>query len=168
MPLDDILLEAEEEMDKAVDFLKHEFRGVRTGRASTGLVDGMRVGRDIGAKWDHILPSAIMGTRLYFFHGRVWHNDPDCLMVRKPMTLDQARAWGSWIAVSGQLNMVSEWLPRLPAVEALFGVVGHPVEHSIEPRLHNLAYRRLGLRPLSVFSLLFLFFQLFHSSFITK
>jgi hypothetical protein len=47
-------------------------------------------------------------------HNRVWHNDPDCLMLREPMTLDQARAWGSWIALSGQLNIVSEWLPWMP------------------------------------------------------
>src|SRR5439155_4189168 len=53
-------------------------------------------------------------TRLYFFNGRVWHNDPDCLMLRDPLTVDNARAWASWIAISGQMNLVSEWLPDLP------------------------------------------------------
>ena len=43
MALDDILLEAEESMDKAVEFFKSELRGVRTGRASTGLVEHIRV-----------------------------------------------------------------------------------------------------------------------------
>lgn len=43
MALDDILLAAEEIMDKAVDFLKQEFRSVRTGRATPGLVDTLRV-----------------------------------------------------------------------------------------------------------------------------
>ena len=43
MALEDILFEAEEPMEKAVDFLKSEFRGVRTGRATTGLVDHLRV-----------------------------------------------------------------------------------------------------------------------------
>ena len=43
MALDDVLLEVEEQMDKAVEFLKQEFRGVRSGRASVGLVDGLRV-----------------------------------------------------------------------------------------------------------------------------
>jgi melibiase-like protein len=90
-------------------------QNMRTLGASIGLVDGLRVGRDINASWDRILPSMQMGTRLYFFHNRVWHNDPDCLMLREPLTLDQARAWGSWIALSGQLNLVSEWLPGLPA-----------------------------------------------------
>jgi hypothetical protein len=89
-------------------------QNMRTLAASFGLVDALRVGRDIGANWEKILPSMTMGTRLYFFHGRVWHNDPDCLMLRKPLTVEQARAWASWIAVSGQLNLVSEWLPGLP------------------------------------------------------
>ncbi len=43
MALDDILLEAEESMEKAVEFFKSELRGVRTGRASTGLVEHIRV-----------------------------------------------------------------------------------------------------------------------------
>lgn len=43
MPLDEIELEAEEAMEKAVTFLKAEYRGVRTGRASPGLVDQVKV-----------------------------------------------------------------------------------------------------------------------------
>jgi len=90
-------------------------QNMRTLGGSFGLLDGMRVGSDIGARWSGILSGAKMGTRLYFLHNRVWHNDPDCLMLRDPLTLDQARAWGSWIAISGQLNIASEWLPGLPA-----------------------------------------------------
>jgi len=89
-------------------------QNMRTLGASVGLVDAMRVGSDIGARWSGILSGASMGTRLYFMHNRLWHNDPDCLMLRDPLTLDQARAWGSWIAISGQLNIASEWLPGLP------------------------------------------------------
>ncbi len=90
-------------------------QNMRTLGGSIGLVDAMRVGSDIGARWGGILGGATMGTRLYFLHNRVWHNDPDCLMLRDPLTVDQARAWGSWIAISGQLNIASEWLPGLPA-----------------------------------------------------
>jgi ribosome recycling factor len=43
MDLDGILLEAEEQMEKTVDFLKQEFRAVRSGRASVGLVDQLKV-----------------------------------------------------------------------------------------------------------------------------
>jgi hypothetical protein len=75
----------------------------------------MRIGPDTGADWGAILPNFHLGTRLYFLHNRVWHNDPDCLMVRAPLSLTQARSFASWIAVSGSLNLVSEWLPGLPA-----------------------------------------------------
>src|SRR5690606_21916429 len=43
MDLDELQLEAEEAMDKAVEYLKGELRGVRTGRASTGLVEYIKV-----------------------------------------------------------------------------------------------------------------------------
>lgn len=40
---DTILLSAEESMEKAVDYLKQELRGVRTGRASPALVEFLKV-----------------------------------------------------------------------------------------------------------------------------
>jgi ribosome recycling factor len=43
MPLDEVLLNAEDQMEKAVEFLKQELRGVRTGQATTGLVDSLRI-----------------------------------------------------------------------------------------------------------------------------
>jgi ribosome recycling factor len=43
MPVDDILLDCEEGMEKAVEHLKHELRGIRTGRASPALVEHLMV-----------------------------------------------------------------------------------------------------------------------------
>jgi ribosome recycling factor len=43
MPMDEILFEAEEHMEKALEHLKHEFRGLRTGRATTALVEYVKV-----------------------------------------------------------------------------------------------------------------------------
>lgn len=43
MPIDEIEFECEELMDKAVEFLRQELRGVRTGRASPGLVEHLKV-----------------------------------------------------------------------------------------------------------------------------
>lgn len=43
MDLDEIQLEAEDHMDKAVTYLKSELKGIRTGRASTALVDFIKV-----------------------------------------------------------------------------------------------------------------------------
>ncbi|MBV8201934.1 MAG: hypothetical protein JOZ15_15045, partial [Acidobacteria bacterium] len=39
-------------------------------------------------------------------------------------------------------------LPELRPAEVLFGVVGNPVAHSLSPRLHNGAYRELGIPAL--------------------
>jgi len=43
MPLDDILLDTEEHMEKAIEHLKHELRTVRTGRASPAMVEHIKV-----------------------------------------------------------------------------------------------------------------------------
>src|SRR5512133_4374727 len=43
MPIDEILLETEDKMDKAVDYFHKELRGIRTGRASAGLVEHIKV-----------------------------------------------------------------------------------------------------------------------------
>ncbi len=43
MPIDDVLLEAEEHMEKAMDHLQHELRGIRTGRPSPALIEFVKV-----------------------------------------------------------------------------------------------------------------------------
>jgi ribosome recycling factor len=43
MSVEEILLDAEERMEKAVDVFKHAMTGIRTGRANPGLVDSLRV-----------------------------------------------------------------------------------------------------------------------------
>ena len=43
MPADDILLDCEEQMEKTIEHLRHELRGVRTGRASPALVENIKV-----------------------------------------------------------------------------------------------------------------------------
>jgi ribosome recycling factor len=43
MSIEEIVLEAEERMEKSVALLTDQLRGVRTGRANVGLVDSIRV-----------------------------------------------------------------------------------------------------------------------------
>jgi ribosome recycling factor len=43
MPVNKIIADSEAKMKKAIDVLTDEFKGVRTGRASTGLVENLRV-----------------------------------------------------------------------------------------------------------------------------
>ena len=43
MPVDDVLLDCEEHMEKAVEHLQHELKGIRTGRATPALVEHLQV-----------------------------------------------------------------------------------------------------------------------------
>ncbi len=43
MAMDEILFEVEEKMESAVDYFHQECRGIRTGRASVGLIDHIKV-----------------------------------------------------------------------------------------------------------------------------
>lgn len=43
MATDDILLDVESKMEAAAEYLRKEFRGVRTGRASSGLVEHIKI-----------------------------------------------------------------------------------------------------------------------------
>lgn len=43
MNADDILLDSEDRMEKAISKLKNDLTGIRTGRANPGLVDSLRV-----------------------------------------------------------------------------------------------------------------------------
>ncbi len=43
MDIDDIILESNDRMEKAVEYLKKELRGIRTGRANTALLEYVKV-----------------------------------------------------------------------------------------------------------------------------
>lgn len=80
---------------------------------SVGYVDAMRIGGDVYAGWGGIVPAVNAAAQRSFYHGRVWFDDPDCLVVREPITIDQARVWASVIALSGQMSMSGDKLPIL-------------------------------------------------------
>jgi len=92
-------------------------QNMRSFGGSFGLVDAMRIGPDNGAakSWKQLLRGPWHGTNRYFLHGRVWYNDPDPIGVSTKIPLDQARVICSWVTLTGQLNVFSEWLPQLPA-----------------------------------------------------
>jgi hypothetical protein len=82
---------------------------------AAGLVDGMRIGEDVDASWNGIQAPARAAALRSFYHRSVWLNDPDCLVVRPPLTLNEARVWASVVAVSGGMSIFSDNLPKLPA-----------------------------------------------------
>ncbi|MFO7974355.1 MAG: alpha-galactosidase [Candidatus Hydrogenedentota bacterium] len=90
-------------------------QNMRTLGASFGLVDAMRIGPDNGSDWNGLRAGPWHGSNRYFFHGRVWYNDPDPVYVRKSMPIEHAQLICSWVALSGQLTVATDWLPGLPA-----------------------------------------------------
>lgn len=58
------------------------------------------------------------------------------------------------LAAPGQLGLhqlIGDYgLPEMPGTTRLYGIVGTEVTHSLSPRLHNHAYRRLGIEGLYV------------------
>ena len=80
-----------------------------------GLVNGMRIGPDVTASWTGIQPAARAAGLRSFYHRGAWLNDPDCLVVRPPLSRPAAELWASLVAVSGGLTMFSDHLPKLPA-----------------------------------------------------
>lgn len=89
-------------------------QNMRSYGGAFGLVDAMRVGPDNGADWKRLTRGTIFGSRHYFLHGRVWYNDPDPVYVRASVPLNHAQLICSWVTLSGQLNLSSEWFPGLP------------------------------------------------------
>lgn len=89
-------------------------QNMRSYGGAFGLVDAMRIGPDNGADWAGLLRGPTWGSRHYFLHGRVWYNDPDPVYARADVPLPHAQLICSWVALSGQLNLSSEWLPDLP------------------------------------------------------
>jgi hypothetical protein len=90
-------------------------QNMRSYGGAFGLVDAMRVGPDNKADWKSLLRGPTFGTRHYFLHGRLWWNDPDPVYVRDSIPLKHAQLICSWVALSGQLNLSSEWIPGLSA-----------------------------------------------------
>jgi len=93
-----------------------------------GLVDGMRVGPDVDPNWhpiwrhdlsmqstENALRNAV--TRAPF-HGRLWVNDPDCLLVRQrgpdmDLVLNEMRTLAAVVALLGGVTIDSDHLPAI-------------------------------------------------------
>jgi hypothetical protein len=102
---------------------------------AVGYVNGMRIGTDVDASWGGLhAPARAAGLRS-FYHRAAWLNDPDCLVVRPPLSLAEAQVWATIVALSGGVTVFSDNLPKLPPervallqrVLPVAPVAGHPV-----------------------------------------
>jgi alpha-galactosidase len=88
-----------------------------------GVVDGMRIGPDVDPNWHpiwrHDLSSVSTQNALRNvitrapFHGRLWANDPDCVLVRQrgdnmDLTLNEMRTVVALVGLSGGLTLNSD------------------------------------------------------------
>jgi hypothetical protein len=87
-----------------------------------GIFDGSRTGGDDRAVWYpereggmsmQIFFHSLFGTN--YLNNITWFCDPDTVMVRNPLTLDEARTVVTAIALTGQLYMASDFMDQLPS-----------------------------------------------------
>jgi hypothetical protein len=103
---------------------------------SVGLVNGMRVGPDVETSWGGLQPAARAAGLRSFYQRSAWLSDPDCLVVRPPLSVGEAQAWASLVALAGGLTFFSDNLPKLsperlailPRTLPAAPVAGRPIE----------------------------------------
>jgi hypothetical protein len=102
-------------------------QNMRSFGASFGLVDAMRVGPDFNHDGLGVKTGPLRASRYYFLNGKIWWNDPDPAKVRAndgtsvadpsangAVSLDVARLTSTFAALTGQIFLLSDWLPDLP------------------------------------------------------
>lgn len=101
-----------------------------------GIFDGSRTGGDIVLGWGGFQVALRPTMEFYHLHNIVWYSDPDVMLVRPPLTLDQARVWATLQGLTGQALMSSDRLMDLP-------------EERVE--LLRRVYPAVDIRPLDLF-----------------
>ncbi len=102
-----------------------------------GLMNGSRTGGDVVLDWAGGFMLALRTTmQNYYLHNVVWYTDPDTMLVRSPLTIDQARAWATLQGLTGQAIMGSDRMMDLS-------------EERVE--LLRRVYPAVDIRPLDLF-----------------
>jgi len=102
-----------------------------------GIMNGSRTGGDVVLDWTGGFMLALRATmQNYYLHNIVWYTDPDTMLVRSPLTIDQARAWATLQGLTGQAIMGSDRMMDLS---------GERVE------LLRRVYPAVDIRPLDLF-----------------
>ena len=78
-----------------------------------GIMNGSRTGGDIVLGWGGFQVALRATLEHYYLHNIAWYCDPDVLIVRSPLTLDQARVWAALQGLTGQAVLSSDRLVDL-------------------------------------------------------
>jgi len=78
-----------------------------------GIMNGSRTGGDIVLGWGGFQVALRPTLEYYYLHNIVWYSDPDVVLVRSPLTLDQAQTWATLAGLTGQGLMSSDRLMDL-------------------------------------------------------
>ncbi len=78
-----------------------------------GIMDGSRTGGDVVLGWEGFFTALWPTMQSYFLHNIAWYTDPDVMLLRPPLTLDQARVWATLQGLTGQALFASDRLMDL-------------------------------------------------------
>jgi hypothetical protein len=80
-----------------------------------GHMNGSRTSADVVLGWAGFKTALRATMQYYYLHNIAWYSDPDVMLLRAPLTLDQARAWATLQGLTGQALMSSDRLMDLSA-----------------------------------------------------
>jgi len=131
------------------------FLNVSATGPSIGIVDSVRITLDNMPVWDGktanlydmsnqgIKPTYLTAARRYYYNQRVWINHPDLLFFRgmpeaeyKPLTLDESRAFASFVGISGGIvkigekivEMKPEWIDVIRRILPVYPIYSRPLD----------------------------------------
>ncbi len=81
--------------------------------AGRGLFDAVRVGPDSVTDWKLLRDPLTNAALRQPLHRRWWWNDADNVVLRPPLTIDQARLWAAVVAMTGGNVFLGDDLRRL-------------------------------------------------------
>ena len=123
--------------------------------SSAGVADSWRINQDIAASWKIYTDPRNTGRAVpkrYYIHNRLLYNDPDHVVVREPLTMDQARVLASNVAMSGGVVLAGDDLTKLPKnrmniikqVMPPYGEAARPVDlfETNDPMISSLEVKR--------------------------
>ncbi|MBI4535556.1 MAG: NPCBM/NEW2 domain-containing protein [Ignavibacteriae bacterium] len=75
---------------------------------AAGILNGSRTGGDVVPGWSGFMAALDATMRYAYLHNIVWYSDPDVMLVRSPLRIDQARVWATLQGLTGQAMMASD------------------------------------------------------------